>query len=225
MIFFSIEEVMMLAQQYWNEIGAKKVFEDPLYLDKLSPLLAKEAQIVEYGCGYGRMMRLLKSAGYQNLVGFDFAPNMIKRGQRENPDLDLRLLDKPGVIPCQDESLDAVVMSTVLCCMPNDLELASLLKEVGRVLKKGGLLYLTDFLVCDHPMYREKYEAGFQQFGIWGIYTTSENLTVRHFSTKEIMKLLSAFDIQWFEQFDFKTMNQNPARTFHTVAKKSLSSD
>ncbi len=26
----------MLAQQYWNDIGAKKIFEDPLYLEKLS---------------------------------------------------------------------------------------------------------------------------------------------------------------------------------------------
>lgn len=70
----------MLAQQYWNDIGAKKVFEDPLYLDKLSQFLSPNAQIIEYGCGYGRMMRILKSAGYHNLIGFDFAPNMITRG-------------------------------------------------------------------------------------------------------------------------------------------------
>ena len=78
----------MMAQQYWNDIGAKKVFEDPLYLDKLQPFLSSTAQIVEYGCGYGRMMGILKSAGYHNLIGFDFAPNMITRGRKENPDLD-----------------------------------------------------------------------------------------------------------------------------------------
>lgn len=38
------------------------------------------------------MMRMLKSGGYHNLIGFDFAPNMIKRGWLENPDLDLRSL-------------------------------------------------------------------------------------------------------------------------------------
>lgn len=81
----------MLAQQYWNDIGAKKVFEDPLYIDKLSPFLSPTVQIVEYGCGYGRMMRILKSAGYHNLIGFDFASNMISRGLDENPDLDLSL--------------------------------------------------------------------------------------------------------------------------------------
>lgn len=64
-------------QQYWNDIGAKKVFEDPLYLDKLSPFLSPTALIIEYGCGYGRMMRILKSAGYHNLIGFDFAPKLM----------------------------------------------------------------------------------------------------------------------------------------------------
>jgi SAM-dependent methyltransferase len=211
---------MIPVQKYWNDIGAKKVFEDPLYLDRFSAFLSLAAQILEYGCGYGRMLRILKSAGYHNLIGFDFAPNMITRGLKEIPDLDLRLLEKPGIIPCDNESLDAIVMSTVLCCIPEEHALAALMKEISRVLKTNGILYLTDFLISDHPRYQEKYAIGLHQFGAWGIYTTNENLTVRHFTTKMIMDLLSAFDMQWFEQFDFKTMNQNPARTFHCIAKK-----
>lgn len=211
----------MLAQQYWNDIGSKKVFEDPLHLEKFTSFLSATDQIVEYGCGYGRMMHILKSAGYNNLVGFDFAPNMIKRGLNENPDLDLRLLETTGVIPCENESIDALVMSTILCCMPNKKELKALIDEVRRVLKPKGTLYITDFLICDHSRYQEKYELGLEQYGIWGVYTTNENLTVRHFTTEIIMDLLKLFDIQWFEQFDFKTMNQNPARTFHCIARKT----
>lgn len=209
----------MLAQQYWNDIGSKKVFEDPLYLDKLSPFLTPEDQIIEYGCGYGRMLRLLKSAGYNHLTGFDFAANMIQRGHAENPDLDLCLLEKSGVIPCEAASIDALVMSTVLCCMTQDQQLHALFDEIKRVLKPKGILYITDFLICEDPRYKEKYALGLQQFGMRGVYTTTENLTVRHYTTKAIMDLLKDFDIQWFEQFDFKTMNQNPARTFHCIAK------
>lgn len=211
---------MMTAQKYWNDIGAQKAFEDPLYLDKLSPFLSPNARILEYGCGYGRMMKILKLAGYHNLIGFDFAPNMIARGLKENPELDLRLLEKVGLIPCDDESIDAIVMSTVLCCITDEHVLAALIREIMRVLKTNGVLYLTDFLICDHPRYKDKYAIGLQQFGSWGTYTTNENLTVRHFTTKAIIDLLNSFDIQWFEQFDFKTMNQNPAKTFHSVAKK-----
>lgn len=210
----------MQAQHYWNEIGSKKVFEDPLYLEKFSPFLSKEDMIVEYGCGYGRMLRMLKDAGYEKLVGFDFAPNMIVRGKEENPDLDLRLLEQNGVIPLKSQSADAIVMSTVLCCITKDQELHSLIEEISRVLKQGAVLYMTDFLVCGHERYQERYQKGLEQFGAWGIYTTAENLTVRHYTSQAILELLRSFDVQWFEQFDFKTMNQNPARTFHCIAKK-----
>lgn len=211
----------MLAQEYWNEVGSKKVFEDPLYLDKLAPFLSPESQIIEYGCGYGRMLRLLKDGGYENLLGLDFAPNMIARGRKENPDLDLRLLEKPGVIPSENESIDAAVMSTVLCCIADIKEATQLMREIVRVLKSGGVLYLTDFLICEGPVYEEKYAQGLKEFGERGIYTTSENVTVRHYTSKAVMELLGAFDIQWFEQFNFKTMNQNPARTFHCIATKA----
>jgi ubiquinone/menaquinone biosynthesis C-methylase UbiE len=111
-------------------------------------------------------------------------------------------------------------MSTVLCCITKDEELEALITEIKRVLKPKGVLYITDFLVCKHPRYQEKYAAGLKQFGRWGIYTTNENLTVRHYTSEAIMNLLRHFDIQWFEQSDFKTMNQNPARTFHCIAQK-----
>ncbi len=212
----------MQSQQYWNEIGPKKIFEDPLYVDKLSSFLLPNAHIVEYGCGYGRLMRILKSAGYHNLIGFDFAQNMITRGLKEYPDLDLRLLEKAGSLPCDNESVDAIILSTVLCCIPDGKELIALIDEIRRVLKRKGVLYITDFLICEHPRYTEKYASGLQQFGVYGIYTTNENLIVRHFNTKVIMDLLSSFDVQWFEQFDFKTMNQNQARTFCCIAQKSI---
>src|SRR5579872_2307558 len=128
----------MQAQEYWNEIGSTKEFEDPLYVDKLSSFLSPTSEIVEYGCGYGRMMRILQAQGYKNLTGFDFATNMIARGKKENPDLDLRLLERSGVIPCENGSVDAVVMATVLCCMTDPEQPAQLMSEIMRVLKKHG---------------------------------------------------------------------------------------
>jgi ubiquinone/menaquinone biosynthesis C-methylase UbiE len=216
-------QIFTTAQQYWNDVGAKKVFEDPLYLEKLSPFLSTASQIVDYGCGYGRVMRLLKSVGYPHLIGFDFAPNMIYRGLKENPDLDLQLLENAGTIPCDSESIDAVILSTVLCCITNEKDSEDLIKEIQRILKPKGVLYITDFLISNHPQYQQKYTSGQQQFGVWGIYTTSENVTVRHYTTEAITELLRLFDIPWFEQFDFKTMNQNPARTFHCIALKKES--
>ena len=210
----------MLAQEYWNTIGSKKNFADPIYTGKLAPFLTKDSKILEFGCGYGRLMQLLYTQGFHNLTGVDFAPNMITRGKELFPHLDMRLLEIEGNIPFDDRSLDGIVLSTVLCCIPNKLEQAHLIHEIFRALKPKGILYLSDFLITDHPRYQPKYTQGLQKWGEWGIYTTHENLTVRHHTTNYIMELLNRFDIQWFEQFDFKTMNNNPIRTFHTIAQK-----
>lgn len=210
----------MQAEEYWTTVGAKKDFEDPLYLEKLTSFISKEAKIIEYGCGYGRMLRILKSAGYENATGYDFAPSMIERGKAENPDLDLRLLAENGKIPVESASADLVLMSTVLCTMIDKNEQKALVREILRVLKQDGLFYLTDFLICSHPRYFDKYSRGLKEFGEWGMYTSNENLKIRHHTSAWIMELMAQLDIFWFEQFDFKTMNQNPARTFHMIAAK-----
>ena len=77
----------MEAQVFWNEVGSKKNFEDPLFFEKLKPFVSKSSKIIEYGCGYGRLLKILKDQGYENLSGYDFAPRMIERGKKVNPDL------------------------------------------------------------------------------------------------------------------------------------------
>ncbi len=199
----------MDAQLYWNEIGSTKDFEDPLYLEKLSPFLEHDSKIVEYGCGYGRLLKFLHEEGYQNLIGFDFAENMIKRGHQTSPHLELVHLPKSGLIPTKN--YDCVILSTILCTIIDKQEQMALIQEIMRILKPRGVLYLSDFMISDHPRYNYRED---------GIYTTSEQLTVRHHTTEWIMELLRSFNIQWFEQFNFKTMNQNVARTFHCIGQK-----
>ncbi|MDP1880627.1 MAG: class I SAM-dependent methyltransferase [Parachlamydiaceae bacterium] len=206
--------------EYWNKIGSTKEFEDPLYLEKLSPYLTQESKIIEYGCGYGRMMQILLEHGYNNLTGYDFAQNMVKRGNQTHPHLEINLLNESGKIPVPNESVDAAIMLTVLCSMTDTSDQAKLLNEIWRILKPNGLIYISDFLICENERYNEMYLKGFQKFGKWGTYLTSENLVVRHLSSQALFVLMKNFDIQWFEQFDFKTMNNNPARTFHCIAIK-----
>ncbi len=215
----------MEAMEYWNEIGCTKEFEDPLYIEKIKSHVPKDAAIVEYGCGYGRMMDILKREGYNNLRGFDFSKRMIEKGKSAFPDLDMKFLEINGVIPLEDESVDFVVLSTVLCCMVDIDQQVDLIEEIKRVLKPDGYIYITDFMINDNELYQEKYEEGLKAFGEWGVYTTNEGLTVRHHSTNWIMDLFSSLNVLWFEQFDFKTMNNNPAKTFHAIVQKNANLD
>lgn len=126
------------SQQYWDTIGFKKEFEDLLYLEKLSPFLKADSKIIEYGCGYGRLLQILWKNGYCNLLGLDFSQKMIQRGKNTYPQLDLRFLDESEKIPFENDTMDAVILSTVLCCMTDANQQNNLIEEIFRVLKKGG---------------------------------------------------------------------------------------
>lgn len=208
--------------EYWNDIGSKKIFEDPIYIDKIKPYVSYGAKVVEYGCGYGRMMNILKKEGYSDVVGFDFSKNMIERGKKTYPDFEMHILEESGEIPLESESVDFVVLSTILCCMVDLDQQMDLVEEIKRILKPNAFLYVSDFMINETSLYHEKYRKGFEQFGEWGVYTNSEGLTVRHHLSSWIMDLFNVFNVLWFEQFDFKTMNNNPAKTFHTLVQKSV---
>lgn len=203
---------------FWNDIGSTKSFEDPFFFERVEPFLSFDSSIVEYGCGYGRLLQEFSARGYKAVSGYDFAPKMVERGRKQGCEIHLT---ESGVIPLPDESTDLVILSTVLCCISDKGEQKRVFDEIFRVLKPEGVVYVTDFLVSSH--YLEKYRLGRDQGYDWGVYTTSEGALVRHYTIERIMELLAPFELVWFEQFRFKTMNNNPVKTFHLIAQKSLS--
>jgi SAM-dependent methyltransferase len=207
-------------QTFWNDIGSTKEFTDPFFEEKFSSFLNKKSTILEYGCGYGRILNNLSKAGYENLRGFDFAPKMIERGQKIFPHLSLQLLEE-GKAPLADQSVDAIILSTVLCCNPEKGAQEKIIEEIYRLLKGGGILYLCEFLITHSEKYLDRYnQHAHPESADYGIYTTTENVAVRHHSVHWLINILKDFDIQWLEQLDDVTMNGNSVRTVHLIAQK-----
>lgn len=211
----------MESVDYWNTIGCKKSFEDPFDIDQFIKHVDPDHSVVEYGCGYGRLLNILKERGFKNLKGYDYSKSMIQRGYEENPSLDLSLLDEPRKIPAENSSVDAILCSTILCTMVDLSHQKSLINEFQRVLKPSGILYMMDFLITQTPRYLKQYSSLNPKQELFGVYTNSEGLKVRHHSLKYILDLLKDFDLQWLEQYDHVTMNHNPIRAFSLIAKKN----
>ena len=74
---------------YWDSVSEKKDFTTPFQEDVFSQYVRKDALIADIGCGYGRTLHELSLKGYSRLIGFDFSPEMIRRGRRQFPELDL----------------------------------------------------------------------------------------------------------------------------------------
>lgn len=96
----------MDGQTYWETIGFQKDFEDPFPIEKLKTFLPQDALVVEYGCGYGRVLKQMQEAGYTNLLGFDYSSKMVERGKKLCPTLDIRHIPKSGHIPLSDQKAD-----------------------------------------------------------------------------------------------------------------------
>lgn len=72
----------MEQKDYWNRAAADKEFTTPFQLDAFEKYAARDALVLDVGCGYGRTLDELYRAGWRSLIGIDFSEAMIERTRR-----------------------------------------------------------------------------------------------------------------------------------------------
>lgn len=96
-------------------------------------------QILDAGCGAGRMLPLLARHGAQ-VLGVDVSAGMLDRARRDHPDFSVELADLTA-LPFEDGSFDGY-FSWYSTIHLDDDALESALVEAVRVLRPGGLALL-----------------------------------------------------------------------------------
>jgi SAM-dependent methyltransferase len=205
---------------YWNRVGLEKRFKHPLRLEWLSRHLNQQARILDYGCGYGRILEQLVRAGYSNSVGADFSEAMIRRCRSTLPHINLVQSDGDS-LPFRERAFDAVVLFAVLTCIPREKDQRDLVEEVLRVLRPGGLLYISDLLLNLDKRNVERYERDAKRFGVYGIFELPEGVIVRHHREEWIKELTSHFVRLDYAPFSVETMNGNPSAAFQYFGRAS----
>lgn len=115
------------ASAFWND-----QIERPGMWKFLESVISGKS-VLDAGCGYGEMTsEVAKKA--KSCVGIDLSETMIGIGKTTYPILDLRVASIEGM-PFNDGSFDVVYSSLVLHYLK---DLRPALREVARVLKKGG---------------------------------------------------------------------------------------
>ena len=95
--------------------------------------------IADLGCGSGAFTNVLYQRGYK-VTGVDLCSELIKKGKKLYPGLDLRVGDVEN-LQFENECFDAVLLSGILHHLPNPSFCA---KEVYRILKPGGVFIAFD---------------------------------------------------------------------------------
>ena len=172
-----------------------------------------EARVLDYGCGYGRLCRELRSAGYWSITGLDPSSGMIDRARFENPEITFQILDRNIRSP-HGRVIRRGLLFSVLTCITEDGEQHSVIREIKRALRRGGIVYVSDLLLQEDNRNRERYNAGALAFGRYGVFELEPGVRFRHLPRNWVEELMSGFAPLDFVEIDVTTMNGNPAKAF-----------
>jgi SAM-dependent methyltransferase len=156
-------------------------FSAPLDVEVVARQLDPTARILDLGCGYGRVMAQLYEAGFRNIVGYDSAAGMIKRGHSAYPDLTLKIATA-NAIPEAQGSFDAIIASALLTSVPGSKNRASIIAEMKRLLAHRGIIFGVDFLLSADNTYDEN-----------GCFVSTSGIAMKHFTVAELRESFGEF--------------------------------
>jgi len=113
-----------------------------------------------------------------------------------------------------------VLLFAVLTCIPDSNAQRMLLAEAGRVLRRGGLVYVSDLLLNSDPRNCERYQQFAEAYGCYGVFELPEGIVVRHHQREWIEEITSSFQKLEFEPFTVTTMNGNSSAAFQYLGRK-----
>lgn len=205
-------------REYWDGVADRKTFTIPFQTEEFQRFVTKGSMILDVGCGYGRTLNDLYQLGYHNLVGIDFSKAMIARGRMQYPYLRFRSIEGTG-IDFPDESIDAVILIAVLTCNIKEEDQRNLIREIHRVLKPNGTVYVADFLIHTDEHNLARYREGKKKYGVYGVFDV-EGVSMRHHKREYLENLLSDFEKLASGQYLCTTMNGNRANGYFQIARK-----
>jgi SAM-dependent methyltransferase len=209
-----------LQLEYWNQVGPTKPFAHPVNVQQLGLWLNPDSRILDYGCGYGRALGVLESKGFENLVGFDPAPAMIRSARGRYPSIRFEVLEDFRSIPLADASVDAVMLFAVLTCVPGNRAQRDIIDEITRVLRPAGILYVSDMWLQTDERNLERYDRDGKKYGVYGVFDLPEGVTVRHHDPLWIESLLHQYELLALDEVEVHTMNGHATSAFQWFGRR-----
>ena len=206
-------------REYWDMVANDKNFTTPFQSDLFKKYVDINNSILDIGCGYGRTLKELYDLGYRNLIGIDFSKEMIDRARNLYSYINF-YVGNGNQLNFDNNSIDSVILLGVLTCIYNKNEQQDLIREIYRILKPSGILYINDFLLNDSSMYLERYNKYKDKYGDYGIFETSDGGIFRHHTKEYFDELLIDFKSEKVKTLTYNTMNGHNSNGIYYIGRK-----
>jgi SAM-dependent methyltransferase len=204
---------------YWDGVAALKTFTHPIDTAILDKYLNRESKILDFGCGYGRIVKEVSDFGFTNIVGFDTSKELINRGIRET-NSGLFYIGHPLDLPIEDHSIDCILLFAVLTCIPSNAGQIELVQMLYAKLKKGGIIYISDYYLQDNSPEVDRYQYLDDDLNNFGVFSLPEGATFRHHTREWISELTKDFNVLLEKPIEVMTMNGHAAKGFQLIGQK-----
>lgn len=197
---------------YWENEGATKTFTHELYQAWIEEI-PRDANVLDMGCGYGRISKQLNELGFGSVLGYDPSRLMISRAKKENPGP----LYTFNIDELAKRKYELVICFALFTSCPEPETQTKIKELIERQTENSSYLYISDYLISKNPHYSEKYQQ--RKLGIHGCFG-SENVVFRHHEENHFPTMFSGWRQINVRNISGKTLNGNPINMTQFLYKK-----
>jgi len=106
-------------------------------------------KILDIGCGTGRLYHLFKKIQGIDYIGIDQSEGQIREAQKDFPENNY-IVGEMTTLPFENEIFDVVFCIATLHHLPDEMTRLQAIREMKRVLKKGGYICMTNWNLFSH---------------------------------------------------------------------------
>lgn len=206
---------------------------------ELDPVIYKylktNFKILDVGCGFGKTVFELEKLGYKNLFGIDMNPSGILYAKTKNKKLRKDLHFRIGNVNnlnFNNNTFDFLITQAFWTTTTNIIERLKIAKEINRILKVGGVIYIADFIrTWNHAHYRKVYLQGVNEGLELGTFKAYNKKTgkfmylAHHFTKHEFFELLTKSGFCkpiYYKSTIFTTQSGNKIKGCVLISKKVI---
>ncbi|MDX7987144.1 class I SAM-dependent methyltransferase [Xenorhabdus sp. 12] len=137
------DDVSNLFDQY-DDYLEKQLGYTPL-IENIKESLGLDISVLDYGCGGGKVSRLLVAKGIKTVTGVDISQTMVNKASSHiNRGNSYYHQIRSGALDFNDGVFDAAICCYVFIVNSEKSSLLKIAKEIYRTLKNNGIFYILD---------------------------------------------------------------------------------